>query len=89
MNFFQSLPGLSISHAVDDYEWGSLRRNDDGSSTIVDIGGSHGHISIKIAKKYSFTHWIVQDLPEVLEHSSKPAQLQIRLNLMKHDFLLE
>jgi len=89
MNFFQSLPGLSISHAVDGYEWGSLRRNDDGTSTIVDIGGSHGQISIGIAKKYSFIHCIVQDLPEVLEHSSIPAELQTRVKLMEHDFFQE
>lgn len=86
---FQSPPGLSISYAIDGYEWGSLRRDNDGTSIIVDIGGSHGQISIGIAKKYSFIHCIVQDLPEVLEHSSIPTELQTRVKLMGHDFFQE
>ncbi|KAL8832107.1 MAG: hypothetical protein Q9191_000464 [Dirinaria sp. TL-2023a] len=90
MKAFLSRSGLQTSYIVEGYDWATLQNKDDTVSTVVDIGGSHGQVSLEIARRYPFIHCVVQDLPEVLEHSRKvPADLQKQVTFMEHDFFKE
>ncbi|KAF2118391.1 O-methyltransferase-domain-containing protein [Lophiotrema nucula] len=59
--------------------------------TIVDIGGSHGSVSIPIIRQHQDLRCIVQDLPAVIEVAEKNVQGDIkdRVEFMHHDFFTE
>ncbi|KAF7914452.1 uncharacterized protein EAF01_000858 [Botrytis porri] len=42
------------------YSWDSI------NGTVVDVGGSKGHISILLSKSFPMLHFIVQDLPKFI-----------------------
>lgn len=46
MTYGSKRPGLEAHHSLNGYDWASL-----GDSTIVDVGGSHGSLSIAIAEQ--------------------------------------
>lgn len=83
MNFFQSSPGFEPSHLIDAFDFESI-----GNGTVVDIGGSHGAVSIEIAKTYPYLHCIVQDLPLAVKDGAAhlPEELKDRIEFMEHDF---
>ncbi|KAH6664209.1 sterigmatocystin 8-O-methyltransferase precursor [Halenospora varia] len=83
MNFLQTFPGLENSYVLKGFDWASL-----GKATIVDVGGSHGLVSIDIAKNFPELRFIVQDLPKVIEDAKAkvPAELADRVTFMAHDF---
>ncbi len=58
---------------------------------MVDVGGSHGSISIAIARSFPSLHFIVQDRPQVVQEGEAklPADLQDRVTFMEHDFFNE
>jgi trans-aconitate methyltransferase len=64
-----------------------------GKDTVsfIDIGGSHGEVSIALAEKYPQLSCTVQDFPSVVEHASArlPKHLQSRVKYMAHDFWAE
>jgi hypothetical protein len=60
--------GYELSYLVHGYDWASLNAS---SATIVDLGGSHGHVSIELAKHFPNLTFIVQDLPSTIA-SAKP-----------------
>lgn len=80
MNLFQLAPGFAPGKFVDNYDFASLNRG-----VFVDIGGSHGSISIEIAKKHPSMKCIVQDLPEVVEAGRKAVVVD-GVTFMAHDF---
>lgn len=86
MSFLQTFPGLETSYVVKGFDWASL-----GRATIVDVGGSHGLVSIDIAKEYPDLHFVVQDLPKVIEDvkTKAPAEVTDRVRFMAHDFFTE
>ncbi|KAI4130035.1 MAG: hypothetical protein LQ341_006507 [Variospora aurantia] len=86
MTYVSNLPGLEVHHPLNGYDWASL-----GESTIVDVGGSHGSVSIAIAEKFPLLRFIVQDRPEVaaLGRKNLPANLHGRVEFMEHDFFKE
>ena len=88
MSFFQSTPGLEPIHVVKSYDWGMVGN---GKGTIVDVGGSHGLVSIELAKRFPSLHFVVQDLPEVIADVSKtlPKDLSNRVTFVAHDFFLD
>ena len=87
MSLFYSRPGLEISHIVNNYDWVNTGNGTGGKTTvIVDVGGSHGTVSIELAKKFSSVECIVQDLPEVLLSAETPPELAGRVRFMAHDF---
>ena len=45
MAWFNSRPGLETAHVVNNYAWGDF-----GTGTVVDVGGSHGHVCIGISE---------------------------------------
>jgi len=78
--------GFSVSHLVDNYPWESL-----GKATVVDLGGSQGHVSIAIASKHPSLTFVVQELPSMRTTSvasSIPPELQSRVSLTTHDFFM-
>ena len=68
------------------YHWASI-----DSGTVVDVGGSEGHVSIELAKSFPSLKFIVQDRPEVISgaQAKVPPGLQSRVTFMAHDFLNE
>ena len=65
------------------FDWKSL-----GAFTFVDVGGSAGHISFEMAKKYPELKAIVQDLPEMTGpfNAALPEELKDRVIFEEHDF---
>jgi hypothetical protein len=84
MSYSHLHSSYSMSHLIEHYDFGSI-----GSGTIVDVGGSHGQVSIAIAKKYPQVKCIVQDLPDTISglDSHVPEKLKARIQGMEHDFL--
>ncbi|KAF7449975.1 Sterigmatocystin 8-O-methyltransferase [Pyrenophora tritici-repentis] len=86
MSFLQTFPGLEPSYAIKAYDWASL-----GKATVVDVGGSHGLVSIALAKEFPDLQFVVQDLPKVIEDAKtkSPPELSHRVTFQAHDFFEE
>ncbi|KAL8713750.1 MAG: hypothetical protein Q9220_002276 [cf. Caloplaca sp. 1 TL-2023] len=86
MKFYTgSVRGNSESFLVEGYPWDSLGTG----ATVVDAGGSDGHVSMSLAGKHPDIHFVVQDLPDVIELAAKrvPPDLDYGLvECMPHDF---
>ncbi|KAK5125351.1 hypothetical protein LTR85_000460 [Meristemomyces frigidus] len=66
------------------FAWVQLPPN----STMVDIGGSQGHVSLHLAQKYPHLHFVVQDLPEVIEGAAAKlldGDAKDRIEFVAHD----
>ncbi|KAF2475992.1 S-adenosyl-L-methionine-dependent methyltransferase [Lindgomyces ingoldianus] len=58
-------------------------------STIVDIGGSTGHVSIALAQQLPHPNFIVQDLPSTIESVKSeeiPQEVRDRIQFQPHNF---
>lgn len=77
-----SLNALSMN-----FGWSQLPPN----STVVDMGGSQGRVSIHLARKFTHIHCIVQDLPEVVEGAAEklPEDVRGRIQFVSHDLFTE
>ena len=86
MTYISNGPGLEHHHIVNGYDWASL-----GQGTVVDVGGSHGSLSIAIAQAFPLLRCIVQDRPEViaLGPENLPSNVHGRVVFMAHDFFQE
>ncbi|KAF4429940.1 cercosporin toxin biosynthesis protein [Fusarium austroafricanum] len=90
MRAFTASPRLSLQHAIDGFDWGSLPRG----AKVVDVGGSHGQLAVQVALKFPHIDLVVQDLPETLAtaqqafnaDSSIDASVKSRIQFMSHDF---
>jgi trans-aconitate methyltransferase len=73
-----SLDALSTHFA-----WSELSPN----STVVDLGGSRGHVSTYLAQKFAHLRFVVQDLPEVVKGAADtlPQDVQGRIEFLAHD----
>ncbi|KAK3991366.1 S-adenosyl-L-methionine-dependent methyltransferase [Cladorrhinum sp. PSN332] len=81
MKAFTSDPGFELSHLVNNFPWGDLRPN----STVVDVGGSQGHVCYALAQQFPRLNFIVQDLRSAISAASpNPAFPQVEF--MSHDF---
>lgn len=82
---FLSSEGTEISAMAETaygYDWRSL-----GKASLVDVGGSRGHISIAIAQVAPDMSFTVQDLPEVISQvPGAPAGLEQRLKYQVYNF---
>ena len=83
MEAFTSYPGNSLSYIVSGYPWETLP--DD--ATVVDVGGSEGHVSKAIAAAFPKLKLVVQDLPEVLQDIPQSNDSQQRVEFQAHNFL--
>ena len=82
MSLFSKNPGSSLHHLTDGYSWATI-----GSGTVVDVGGSRGHVSFAIARKYPKLRLVVQDLPRVIGSAKEEPGLNVKF--MAHDFFDE
>ena len=84
MSYSHLHSSYSMDHLIENYDFGSI-----GAGTLVDIGGSHGQVSIALAQKYPGIKFIVQDLPDTIVglESRLPKSLKGRISGMEHDFL--
>lgn len=69
------------------YDWASL--DNEKGHTIVDLGGSIGHLSFELARASKNIHFEVQDLPPTAEAGNKqcPEDMRQRCTFVAHDFL--
>ncbi|KAK4216229.1 S-adenosyl-L-methionine-dependent methyltransferase [Rhypophila decipiens] len=86
MKCYQRSSGFDSRHIITGYPWEEF-----GSGTVVDIGGSHGMVSIGLAQKYPSLSFVVQDLEAIIEggRANLPAELAARVKFMTHDFFKE
>ncbi|MCJ1246390.1 hypothetical protein MMC30_003597 [Trapelia coarctata] len=86
MSFIRSDPGFDPKHLINGYDFASV-----GQGIFVDIGGSHGPVSIAVARAYPSLRCIVQDMPGTVKsgEAALPAELKDRVSFMAHDFWTE
>ncbi|KAI6280403.1 hypothetical protein MCOR14_007684 [Pyricularia oryzae] len=79
----------SLDHAVEGFDWASLPNG----AKIVDIGGSHGELAVRVLKSFPHLEFIVQDLPETIAaaksvfHDKKLEQsIKSKIKFAAHDF---
>ncbi|KAI2602063.1 S-adenosyl-L-methionine-dependent methyltransferase [Hypoxylon sp. NC1633] len=80
MEVFSQRPQFDLSYVTDHYDWHSL-----GQAQVVDVGGSQGHVSIALARRFSNLQFTVQDMKQVVENATIPEGLQDRVQFMAHD----
>ncbi|KAK4230953.1 hypothetical protein QBC38DRAFT_467405 [Podospora fimiseda] len=83
-------PAYFVDTEIGGYDLSDI---DASGGTFVDIGGSHGFISVDLAKKYKNIKFVVQDLPKTVDSAPKPisedSQVAERITLVAHDFFTE
>lgn len=86
MTWFSTGPGLEPTHILNGFAWEAL-----GKGVVVDVGGSHGSVSIAIAHNFPSLHCIVQDRAEIVAFGRHklPPDLVNRVSFMEHDFFTE
>ncbi|KAL4879071.1 O-methyltransferase-domain-containing protein [Aspergillus karnatakaensis] len=90
MNWQMQHAGFSPSYLAEAFPW----PNEDSTDfTIVDVGGSLGHISHALATSTSHpaasqAKFIIQDMPAIIVHSKAalPGNLKDRFSFQEHDF---
>ncbi|KAI0173473.1 S-adenosyl-L-methionine-dependent methyltransferase [Hypoxylon sp. FL1284] len=80
MGIFSQRPQFDLSYVTDHYDWHSL-----GEAHVVDVGGSQGHVSIALARRFSNLQFTVQDMKQAFENATIPEELQDRVKFMAHD----
>ena len=85
MKFLQSAPAFNLNHLINDLGWG------DGGcpSSMVDLGGSHGLVSIQLLRRFAALKCVVEDLPETISSATPPPDLASRLEFRAHNFFTE
>ncbi|KAL8702456.1 MAG: hypothetical protein Q9201_004380 [Fulgogasparrea decipioides] len=78
--------GYGLEHLVDNFDWAGV-----GDGTVVDVGGSKGNVSFRLASAFPNLKCIVQDLPGTVEdaRTNVPNELIDRVQFQAHDFLTE
>ncbi|KAI9832129.1 MAG: hypothetical protein M1819_004480 [Sarea resinae] len=78
--------GFELDHLINGYPWVQF-----GKGTVVDVGGSHGFVSVALAEAYPELSFVVQDLPHTADEGNAfiPAHLKDRVTTMGHDFFTE
>ncbi|RDK45505.1 O-methyltransferase [Aspergillus phoenicis ATCC 13157] len=88
MRFSHLHPAYHLSHLLNNYNF-NRTNTPTNTTTIVDVGGSNGEVSIEIASQYPNVQCIVQDLPDTIAGlaANVPPALSERVTGMPHDFL--
>ncbi|KAF6229075.1 hypothetical protein HO133_007189 [Letharia lupina] len=87
MDLINASESMKPIHVVENYDWAGLKEN----AVVIDIGGSHGQISIALATKFPHLRCIVQDIKGVIAEGKDmlPEHLNGRVMFMEHDFFTE
>lgn len=79
--------GYEVHHFVDNIDLSDVN---DAAGTFVDIGGSHGFVSVALAREWPRVNFIVQDLQKTVESAPNPIatdeNVAERVQLQVHDF---
>lgn len=79
-------PARDPMHLVNTLGWSG----DHCPKTVIDIGGSHGHLMEAILSHYpGVQQGTVQDLPGVVDQATVPDELQDRMSFEAYDFFTE
>jgi hypothetical protein len=83
MTYLTQNPALNLKMIHRMYDWAALR-----TATLVDIGGSVGHVSFELAQSYPQMSCVVQDLPDLRTPFAVavPDSLKARVTFQPHDF---
>lgn len=86
MHYFQSAPGFEATQVLDSFDWEAVK-----NGTVIDVGGSHGAVSIELARRFPSLRLIVQDRDEVIAESLPlvPEDVADRVTFMTYDFFTE
>src|SRR5690606_10319317 len=86
MSWWNRRPGMHPRYLARSFDWASIK-------TVVDVGGSHGSLSICLAETFPHLTCIVQDLKEVVYQAKKELEagrsVADRVRFMEHDFFNE
>jgi tRNA1(Val) A37 N6-methylase TrmN6 len=63
--------GHDLQLLVERYPWSSIQK-------MVDVGGSHGSVSIAVAKRYQNIRCVVQDLPNVVVEGASILEPELK-----------
>ena len=89
MKSFFSNEGQSPVHLATGYPWSNIPAH----GTVIDLGGSEGHVSATIAQRHQYLNFVVQDLPSVIETAALPDEVdedvRKRVSFEAHDFLTD
>ncbi|GAP85342.2 putative sterigmatocystin 8-O-methyltransferase [Rosellinia necatrix] len=71
------------THVIANYDWESL-----GTATVVDVGGSQGHVAMQLATRFRNLSIVVQDIESVVADAETrvPDELKGRVRFEAHDF---
>ncbi|KAL8635590.1 MAG: hypothetical protein Q9228_006931 [Teloschistes exilis] len=74
---------LDVVHILSAYDWEGL-----GRSTVVDIGGGCGNVSVALAEAFPELHLEIQDFPSLQSsyELAVPDQLRSRVTFTAHNF---
>ncbi|RDI85507.1 Eukaryotic translation initiation factor 3 subunit H [Venturia inaequalis] len=83
MAFTADSPGMGMKAGLAAFDWEQL-----DEATIVDLGGSAGHVCFHLAALHPGLTCVVQDLPGLEEkfNAARPAELSARVSFLAHDF---
>jgi SAM-dependent methyltransferase len=85
MAFMHAGPGYNVRHVLEHFDRGTA-----AEGVLVDIGGGTGGVAFEIARFFPGIRCIVQDLPEVIQGTEVPEDLNNRrVQFMEHDFFEE
>lgn len=89
MRAFSSNSDFSPTKLATGYPWSDIPPG----STVVEIGGSEGHVSAAVATRHPHLKFVVQDLPKVIETATLPddvsEDVRKRMRFEAHDFLTD
>ncbi|KAJ4293187.1 hypothetical protein N0V90_008469 [Kalmusia sp. IMI 367209] len=87
MRFFTGGEGLHTQHLMDSFPWTSDDHDRD-DFVVVDVGGGHGSVSMKLAGATKHMRFIVQDKEGEIQEGRRllPTQLKSRIDFTVHDF---
>ncbi|KAL9115726.1 MAG: hypothetical protein Q9227_000094 [Pyrenula ochraceoflavens] len=89
MSFFTSGPGFSLTHLTNTFTPIYSALPSPSTSTLVDLGGSHGDAAFALSRAFPTLHRIIcQELPEVIA-DCKPQADCGNVEFMAHDFFEE
>jgi trans-aconitate methyltransferase len=80
MQIFTERPQFNLAYTTDYYDWESL-----GKAQVVDVGGSSGHVSLALARKFNNLSLTVQDMEQMVANVTVPEDVQGRVEFMIHD----